>query len=273
MEIEDESLDQQLISLDSLLEILGNPTRRSILSKLAKVPHTGPQIADDLGISRQAIHSQLKLLTDSGLVEGPPEGSRGGTFRIRSNISVRIDITPQYYNIKFNANPAFNDSTAVEFQDMNCATNYSKFKTVDDKIKFLGDQILRVEQDISHLDKKRKDFLIQKQCILQEIRKLMHDQYKKNFEERLKDRDGRIKDKSLNELFNLSKEIVFTMFYNPQRYKNRVDINKLMDDLFFSDMDSYQRVQRFGSIQSLLSDMSSLMGFLREDNEDWFFDF
>ncbi|MBY9017763.1 MAG: helix-turn-helix domain-containing protein [Candidatus Lokiarchaeota archaeon] len=273
MEIEDDMPEQQLIGLDSLLEILGNPTRRSILSKLAKVPHTGPEIADDLGISRQAIHSQLKLLTDSGLIEGPPEGSRGGTFRIRSNISVRIEITPQYYNIKFTTNPAFNDSNATEFQDMNCSINYSKIKTVDDKIKFLGDQILKVEQDISHLDQERKEFLIRKQCILQEIRKLMQGQYKTNLEKRLKVRYNSIKDKSLNDLFNLSEEIVFTMFYNPQRYKNRVDINKLLDDLFFSDMDSYQRDQRFGSIRSLLTDMSSLMGFLREDDEDWFFDF
>ena len=273
MEIEDERSDLQLIGLDSLLEILGNPTRRSILSKLAKVPRTGPEMADDLGISRQAIHSQLKLLTDSGLVEGPPEGSRGGTFRIRSNISVRIDITPQYYNIKFNTKPAFNDSNATEFQDMNCSITYSKIKTVDDKIKFLGDQILNVEKDISHLDQERKEFLIRKQCILQEIRKLMQGQYKTNLEKRLKVRYNSIKDKSLNDLFNLSEEIVFTMFYNPQRYKNRVDINKLLDDLFFSDMDSYQRDQRFGSIRSLLTDMSSLMGFLREDDEDWFFDF
>ena len=219
MEIEDDMPEQQLIGLDSLLEILGNPTRRSILSKLAKVPHTGPEIADDLGISRQAIHSQLKLLTDSGLIEGPPEGSRGGTFRIRSNISVRIEITPQYYNIKFTTNPAFNDSNATEFQDMNCSINYSKIKTVDDKIKFLGDQILKVEQDISHLDQERKEFLIRKQCILQEIRKLMQGQYKTNLEKRLKVRYNSIKDKSLNDLFNLSEEIVFTMFYNPQRYK------------------------------------------------------
>lgn len=273
MEIEDDRPDQQLIGLDSLLEILGNPTRRSILSKLSKVPHTGPEIADDLGISRQAIHSQLKLLTDSGLIEGPPEGSRGGTFRIRSNISVRIEITPQYYNIKFTTNPAFNDSNATEFQDMNCSIDYSKIKTVDDKIKFLGDQILKIENDISHLDQERKEFLIRKQCILQEIRKLMQGQYKKNLEKRLKVRYTQIKDKSLNDLFNLSEEIVFTMFYNPQRYRNRVDINKLLDDLFFSDMDSYQRDQRFGSIRSLLTDMSSLMGFLREDDEDWFFDF
>ncbi|MHA1193774.1 MAG: hypothetical protein ACTSP9_16050 [Promethearchaeota archaeon] len=103
---------------------------------------------------------------------------------------------------------------------MNCSINYSKINTVDDKIKFLGDQILKVEQDISHLDQERKEFLIRKQCILQEIRKLMQGQYKKNLEKRLKVRYTQIKDKSLNDLFNLSEEIVFTMFYNPQRYKN-----------------------------------------------------
>ncbi|MHA1193773.1 MAG: ArsR/SmtB family transcription factor [Promethearchaeota archaeon] len=84
MEIEDDRPEQQLIGLDSLLEILGNPTRRSILSKLAKVPHTGPEIADDLGISRQAIHSQLKLLTDSGLIEGPQLKSLLNTITLNS---------------------------------------------------------------------------------------------------------------------------------------------------------------------------------------------
>ena len=59
------------LSLDNLLEILGNPTRRIILSKLAKVPLGVSELAASFGtkISRQAIHSQLKMLTDSGIIE------------------------------------------------------------------------------------------------------------------------------------------------------------------------------------------------------------
>jgi len=57
MEVEKESRTKQFISLDSLLVMLGNPTRRIILSKLAKVPHSPSELAKILGISRQAVHS------------------------------------------------------------------------------------------------------------------------------------------------------------------------------------------------------------------------
>jgi predicted transcriptional regulator len=274
MEVKDEIVEEQLVGLDNLLEILGNPTRRVILAKLAKVPHSAPELADDLGISRQAIHSQLKVLSESGLIE-PIESTdkRGGKYRIRSNISVRIEITPQYYNIKYNTSNADIESQSVKFDDMNISIDFTKIKTYDDKIKFLGDQILQIDKNIKKLDNTRKEYLTKKECFLRETKKLMQGQYRDKLLQMMKARDKGIKDKSLRDIFNLSEEILFTMFFNPQRYANRVDIDKLMDDLFFSDMDTFQRNQRFGSIRTLLEDMSRLMGFLREDEDSWFFDF
>ena len=160
IEIEEEGLEQQIIGLDNLLELLGNPTRRVILSKLAKVPHSAPELANDLGISRQAIHSQLKLLSDAGLVENiESDDSRGGKFRINSNISVRIDITPNYYNIKYNTRSALTETGNLQFNDLNCAPQYSQIKSADEKIKFLGDQIIQIEKSISNLDEERREQL------------------------------------------------------------------------------------------------------------------
>ena len=54
MTVENQDEEKQIIGLDSLLELLGNSTRRLIIAKLAKVPHSAPELASDLGISRQA---------------------------------------------------------------------------------------------------------------------------------------------------------------------------------------------------------------------------
>ena len=86
MEIETEDQNKQFISLDNLLEILGNPTRRIILSKLAKVPHSASELSKILGISRQAIHSQLDILSSHNVVERIGDEKRGGKYRIKSNL-------------------------------------------------------------------------------------------------------------------------------------------------------------------------------------------
>ncbi|MFX1329882.1 MAG: ArsR/SmtB family transcription factor, partial [Promethearchaeota archaeon] len=71
MELEEQEENDVFLSIDNLLEILGNPTRRIILSKLAKIPLGASELAASFGkkISRQAIHSQLNLLSDYGIIE------------------------------------------------------------------------------------------------------------------------------------------------------------------------------------------------------------
>ncbi|MFX1414787.1 MAG: ArsR/SmtB family transcription factor [Promethearchaeota archaeon] len=274
MEVEEKDENIQIISLDSLLEILGNPTRRAILNKLAKFPHSAPELANALGISRQAVHSQLTLLQEKNIIE-PLEASeiRGDKYRIKTNISVNIDITPDYYNIKYNTSTTDPESELVEFKDMNCSINYSKIKAPNDKIRFLSDEIRKIEQSMTDLELKRKEILNQKECLILEIKNLMHGQFKDNLEKLLKEKyEGDIKDKNLRASLNLTEEILTTMFFNPERYFNRFNINKLMEDLFLSDMDRYERDRRFGSIRPILEEISRLMGFFRED-DDWFFDF
>jgi len=85
MELEEQSGRKLFLSLDNLLEILGNPTRRIILSKLAKIPLGASELAASFGrkISRQAIHSQLKMLTDSDIIESFSEDPRNIKYRLR----------------------------------------------------------------------------------------------------------------------------------------------------------------------------------------------
>ena len=55
-------------NIDSLLEVLGNDTRRRILQLLADEPRYFIQLSKDLGVSQQAVLKHLELLEKNGFV-------------------------------------------------------------------------------------------------------------------------------------------------------------------------------------------------------------
>jgi len=271
MEVEKKNPKSGIANLDTLFETLGNPTRRIILSKLAKVPHSASELAHSLGISRQAVHSQLNLLIDNNLIENiDPPDTRGGKYRIRSNISLRIDLTPDYYNIKYFTSDISETSESIELKDLDCSTNYIKIKSPDNKVKFLGEELREIERNLSLLENERRIFMHKKECLIIELKKIMDHQYRNKLIKTITERRHK---KNIKESINLTEEIFYTLFFNPERYLTRFNIEKLMDDLFFTDMDRTERDQKFVSIRPLLKDLSRLMGFLHEDEDDWFFDF
>ena len=261
MEIERKNETKQFISLDNLLEMLGNPTRRIILSKLAKVPHSASELSKILGISRQAIHSQLDILSSSGVIERIGDEKRGGKFRIKSNLSIRIDITPDYYNIKYSMTQINDDIKSINLKDIGCSIKFESIKTPDKKIRFLGEQIRNIEQNLRNLELERSKLLQSKECFIIELKNIINRTYQKNF----------LKPKS--EVENLEREIFYTLFYNPVQFRRRINIDNLMDRLFFSDLDPFTRESKVTNVKTLLKDMSSFMDFLWQDEDDWFFDF
>ena len=260
MELEKQEDGEVYLSIDNLLEILGNPTRRIILSKLAKVPLGASELAASFGkrISRQAIHSQLKMLTDYGIIESIGEDPRSVKYRINSNLSLRIDITPDYFNINFNVAKIDNNRTDKELKATGYHSDYKKIRAPNKKLRFLGEKIKEIEHEIGDLEQKRNALLHNKECFIIELKNIIKNQY----EDALKTKEQP----------NLEKEIFYTLFYNPIKYFKRINIDKLLDDMFFSEMGPIRRDQHRVSIQHLLRDLSNLMGFLREDEEDWFFD-
>jgi len=261
MEIEKKDLNKQFISLDNLLEILGNPTRRIILSKLAKVPHSTSELSKVLGISRQAIHSQLEILSSNNVLERIGDEKRGGKYRIKSNLSIRIDITPDYYNIQYSMAQIDDDAKSIDLKDIGCSTQFENIKTPDEKIRYLGQQIRDIEHNIKDLEGERRKLLQNKECFIIELKNIINRTYQKNF----------LKAKS--EVENLEREIFYTLFYNPVQFRKRINIDHLIDKLFFSDLDHFTRESKITNVKTLLKDMSSFMDFLWEDDDNWFFDF
>ena len=261
MELEEHEGKDIFLSIDNLLEILGNPTRRIILSKLAKVPLGASELAASLGkkISRQAIHSQLKMLSDYGIIESFGEDPRNIKYRIKSNLSLRINITPDYYNINYNVAKVEEVRENLELKDTGYHIDYQKIKTPDKKLRFLGEKIKDIEQNIRDLEAKRNVLLHNKECFIIELKNIIRDQYED---------DLRTKEQP-----NLEKEIFYTLFYDPIKYFKRINIDKLVDDMFFSEMGPIRRDMTKVNIRHLLRDLTGMMDVLREDEDDfWFFD-
>jgi predicted transcriptional regulator len=263
MEIEEQEGREKFLSMDTLLEILGNPTRRIILSKLAKVPLGASELAASFGkrISRQAIHSQLKMLSDAGIIDSFGEDPRNIKYRIKSNLSFRIDITPDYYNIKYNVTQV-NARENLELENTGCHIDYRKIKSPNKKLRFLGEKIKEIEHNIRNLENERNALLHNKECFIIELKNIIRDQYEETLLKK--------------EQPNLEKEIFYTLFYNPIKYfksiKNDSLLDKLLDDMFFSEMGPIRRDTTKVTIRHLLRDLTSMMDFFREDEDDWFFD-
>jgi predicted transcriptional regulator len=255
------SSELEKISLDTLLEILGNPTRRVILSKLAKLPHSTSELHKALGISRQAVHSQLGILKDYNIIEEINPDKRGGKYRIKSNLNVRIDISPDFFGIKYNMTEIEPEAGAMVRKDSKYVPLIKKMKSPNEKIRFLGEKIREIEQNIADLEEERHELLQQKECLIIDIKEIMEKQYRSQF-----------KKKRQAKFDNLEKEIFFTLFFNPLRYTRQINLDRLIDEMFFSDMDNIDRATHRTSIEHLLRDLSEFLDFVREENNNWFFD-
>ena len=172
MEIEKQESGNLFLSLDNLLEILGNPTRRIILSKLAKVPLGASELAASFGkkISRQAIHSQLKMLSDYGIIESFGEDPRNIKYRIKSNLSLRINISPDYYNINYNVSQVDDFRDNLELRDTRSYVDYQKIKDTNQKFRFIGEKIKEIEQKTSLLENERNALMRDKECFIVELK-------------------------------------------------------------------------------------------------------
>lgn len=58
------------------LDVLGDPTRRAILERLAAGPRAVGDLAADFPVSRPAVSQHLKVLKEAGLVVDNAEGRR-----------------------------------------------------------------------------------------------------------------------------------------------------------------------------------------------------
>jgi DNA-binding transcriptional ArsR family regulator len=64
------------MSYETTLEVLADPTRRTIVERLRRGPAMVQTIADELPVSRPAVSKHLKLMLEAGVVRMKPDGAR-----------------------------------------------------------------------------------------------------------------------------------------------------------------------------------------------------
>ena len=148
----------------------------------------------------------------------------------------------------------------------------NEWKEPDKKIKFLGKKIKDIEKHIHSLETKRKDLLTKKECCIVELKNIIDNKYKKDFIKTIRER--RSKERLVKQSLNLGEEILFTLFFNPEKYLEieKIKVDALLDELF-ADMDSELRNVKRVSVQPLLRDLSKLLDIFHEEDDDWFFRF
>ncbi len=91
-----------MVDIDDALSVFQNKARRDILERLVREPHYPLQIANQIGISQQAVMKHLKFLENKGFVVryqvasnkgGPPKN----IYSVQESISIRIDLGPDLF--------------------------------------------------------------------------------------------------------------------------------------------------------------------------------
>ena len=151
-------------TLDGLLRVLENPTRRRILERLARESHYPLQLSKELGVSQQAVVKHLRALQESGLVSSVEEKSDLGgpnrrAYRATERFSLQIDMGPRLFHAEMRP-IAHAPSNVREYgwaEDM-----LRRAKVEDDprrRVRLLGETIRKLNREIETVEERRLNLL------------------------------------------------------------------------------------------------------------------
>lgn len=90
-------------SMKTVLHMVGNETRRRILTLLSEEPHYISQIAIKLGVTQPAILKHLSVLQRAGLIESfwkkSPLGAARKYYKICDSVRIEIAINPRDFKV------------------------------------------------------------------------------------------------------------------------------------------------------------------------------
>jgi len=163
-------------TLDGLLRVLENPTRRRILERLARESHYPLQLSKELGVSQQAVVKHLRALQESGLVSSVEEKSDLGgpnrrAYRATERFSLQIDMGPRLFHAEMRP-IAHAPSNVREYgwaEDMlrrakaeDDPRRRVRAKAEDDprrRVRLLGETIRKLNREIDAVEERRLNLL------------------------------------------------------------------------------------------------------------------
>lgn len=167
-------------TLDGLLRVLENPTRRRILERLARESHYPLQLSRELGVSQQAVVKHLRALQEVGLVTSTEEKSDLGgpnrrAYRATERFSLQIDVGPRLFHAEMRP-MGHVPSKVTEYGWAEDALRRAKEE--DDprrRVRLLGDAIRRLNREIHALEERRQYLLRMKDAAMGEAQGSVED--------------------------------------------------------------------------------------------------
>lgn len=90
--------------VDEMLSLLENKARRGILERLVREPHYAYQLAEQIGVSQQAITKHLVLLEKAEMIHSEKIPSKKGPakriYSVQKSFSIRIDLGPDLFKLE-----------------------------------------------------------------------------------------------------------------------------------------------------------------------------
>jgi predicted transcriptional regulator len=168
----------QTLSLDVLLELISNRTRRKILAMLCEEPMYFNQLAKKVEIGQQAILRHVDALERSGLVEAYDEKSTLGApdrkyYKIKEPFSFKVSLSEDSFTIILNEiNNVQNNRTKKLYKAFKF--KYKKYPQksplhIKEMILRIDNEILNSESHINSLYTIRSKVLRDLQCLCDDM--------------------------------------------------------------------------------------------------------
>jgi predicted transcriptional regulator len=147
-------------SLDEILAVLENPTRRRILQKLSGERHYPLQLSKELKVSQQAIMKHLKVLEEFNLVKCKPEKSDAGgperkCYVASYNFSIMIDYAPNLFSVELKPLSRGTEFTGEYKKLEEKWNNLLSIENPKGRLREVSGFLQRIDEEINDLEAKR----------------------------------------------------------------------------------------------------------------------
>lgn len=179
--------------IETILDVLGNETRRKILKLLAEEPHYLLQLADELNVSQQAILKHLSLLEKYGIISSfkaesdlaaPPRKY----YELSKSLCLRIGMSKNLVDFEIHEIPLKEDLSKFPKELKNILFKVEELEKVDSLPKALKNakSILKeIDSRIKKLRKKEIFLLRLKQRLLEKAHKLINNSSNNSLERKI----------------------------------------------------------------------------------------
>ena len=169
-----------MTGLDSsaILDMLGNDTRRRILSILAQEPMYFNQLAKEVGVGQQAVLRHLQSLEDGGFINAYSKKSSLGApdrkyYRLSTSFALVVALTEDDFTIK--------NRKIEQTRQKGSLRLYKQFDSIHDDqnvaLPSLQETLAAIDKEVEVLEQRLDDLRALRQLVLKKLHEIGIDRF------------------------------------------------------------------------------------------------